>query len=360
MYHLNAEEEPENEDYPQNPEFRKKFGPRGVIHSYADGKIEDTGPLTSKRMEVIDDESLEAAIEFIKKTVQQGKPFFVWWNGTRMHFRTHVKKELRGISGQDVYGDGMVEHDMHVGKLLDILDELGIADNTIVQYGTDNGPHKNTWPDAASTPFRSEKNTNWEGGWRTPSLVRWPGHIKPGSVSNEIMSTLDWFPTLCAVAGVPDIKEKLLKGYEANGKHFKVHLDGYNFLPYLTGKEKKGPRREIFYFSDDGDLTALRYDDWKLIFMEQRAKGTLRVWQEPFVPLRIPLILNLRRDPYEIAPITSNTYYDWLLDRAYLLVPAQAIVGKFLMTFKEYPPRMKAASFSLDKVMEQLHETTNQ
>jgi len=357
LYHLNAEEEPELPDYPdpkKYPDFRKKYGPRGVIHSYADGKIEDTGPLTKKRMETIDDESSDAAVKFIRNAVKSGKPFFVWWNGTRMHFRTHVKKELRGISGQDEYGDGMVEHDMHVGKLLDLLDELGISNNTIVQYGTDNGPHKNTWPDAAVSAFRGEKNTNWEGGWRTPSMIRWPSHIKAGSISNEIISGMDWFPTYLAAAGQDDIKEKLLKGYKIGNKTFKVHLDGYNMLPYLTGEEKEGRRNELFYFSDDGDLTALRYDDWKLIFMEQRAPGTMLTWSEPFTPLRIPIMLNLRRDPYEFAPTTSNTYYDWLLDHAFLLVPAQDIVGEFLMTFKEYPPRMKAGSFSLDKVMEKL------
>jgi len=273
-----------------------------------------------------------------------------------MHFRTHVKEELRGISGQDEYADGMVEHDMHVGQLLDLLDELGIADNTIVMYGTDNGPHKNTWPDAAVSPFRGEKNTNWEGGWRVPAMVRWPEKIEAGSVSNEIISGMDWMPTFLAAAGDDKITEKLLDGYTVNGKTYKVHLDGYNFLPYLTGEEKEGPRQEIFYFSDDGDLTALRYNDWKLIFMEQKTPGTFQVWMEPFVPLRVPLVLNLRRDPYEFAPITSNTYYDWLLDHAFLLVPAQDIVGKFLMTFKEYPPRAEAASFSLDKVMEKLQE----
>ncbi|MEN8249087.1 MAG: arylsulfatase [Bacteroidota bacterium] len=359
LYHLNAEEEPELEDYPdpeKYPDFKKKYGPRGVIHSTADGQIQDTGPLTKKRMETIDDESSDAAVEFIKKQVKAGNPFFVWWNGTRMHFRTHVKAEHRGISGQDEYADGMVEHDMHVGKLLKILDDLGIADNTIVQYGTDNGPHKNTWPDAGINPFRGEKNSNWEGGWRTPSMVRWPGHIKAGSISNELISGLDWMPTFLAAAGAPDIKEKLLKGYKANGRDFKVHLDGYNFLPHLTGETEEGPRNELFYFSDDGDLTALRYDDWKMIFMEQRATGTMQVWSEPFIPLRVPLIFNLRRDPYENATITSNTYYDWLLDHVFLLVPAQDIVGGFLMTFKEYPPRMKAASFSLDKVMEKLQE----
>ncbi len=362
LYHLNAEEEPENEDYPdpeKYPDFAKKYGPRGVIHSYSDGKIEDTGPLTKKRMETVDDETVAAAKKFIRNAVKSGEPFFVWWNGTRMHFRTHVKEEHKGISGQDVYGDGMVEHDMHVGELLDLLDELGVADNTIVQYGTDNGPHKNTWPDAASSPFRSEKNTNWEGGWRTPSMIRWPGQIEAGSVSNEIISGMDWLPTFLAAAGNENVKDELLKGKKVGNKTFKVHLDGYNMLPHITGKEKEGRRHEIFYFSDDGDLTALRYDDWKLIFMEQRETGTLLLWANPFTPLRIPLMENLRRDPYEIAQITSNTYYDWLLDRAYLLVPAQDIVGEFLMTFKEYPPRMKAASFSLDQVMEKLSTPGN-
>jgi len=360
LYHLNAEEEPENEDYPKNPEFKKKFGPRGVIHSWADGKggqkVEDTGPLTKKRMETIDDETVDAAIDFIQRQHKTKKPFFVWWNGTRMHFRTHVKAELRGISGQDEYSDGMVEHDMHVGKLLKTLDDLGIADNTIVFYSTDNGPHYNTWPDAASTPFRGEKNTNWEGGWRVPAMVRWPGKIKADSVSNEIMHHMDWLPTLLAAVGDADIKSKLLKGHKANNRTYKNHLDGYNFLPFLTGKEDKGPRNEIFYFSDDGDLTALRYQDWKLIFMEQRVEATFQAWAEPFIPLRVPLIFNLRRDPYERSQKTSNTYYDWLIDRAYLLVPAQAYVGNFLQTFKDYPPRQKAASFSLDQVMEKLQE----
>jgi len=366
LYHLNAEEEPENEDYPADTKladgstFIEKFGPRGVIHSYADGRIEDTGPLTKKRMETIDDESSDAAIDFIRRQHNAGEPWFVWWNGTRMHFRTHVKEELRGISGQDEYSDGMVEHDMHIGKFLELLDELGIADNTIVFYSTDNGPHYNTWPDAASTPFRGEKNTNWEGGWRVPAMVRWPGQIKPGSVTNEIVHHMDWLPTFLAVAGDTEIKVQLeTGGVQAIGRTYKVHLDGYNILPLLTGKTEKSPRHEIFYFSDDGDLTALRYDDWKLIFMEQKAVGTFRVWMEPFVPLRIPLIFNLRRDPYERAEITSNTYFDWLLDRAYLLVPAQTYVGNFLMTFKEFPPRQKAASFSLDQVMEKLTPTSH-
>ncbi|TNF73663.1 MAG: arylsulfatase [Acidobacteria bacterium] len=361
LYHLNAEEEPENEDYPGDMvvaggmTFREKFGPRGVIHSFADGRIEDTGPLTKKRMETVDDDTSDRAIEFIERAVEADTPFFVWWSGTRMHFRTHVKPELRGISGQDEYSDGMVEHDMHIGKFLDALDRLGIADNTIVFYSTDNGPHMNTWPDAAMTPFRGEKNTNWEGGWRVPSMIRWPGRIEAGSVTNEIVHHMDWLPTFLAAAGEPAIKSKLRAGgVEAIGRSYKVHLDGYNVLPLLTGQTDKSPRKEIFYFSDDGDLTALRYEDWKLIFMEQKSTGTFRVWMEPFVPLRVPLILNLRRDPYERATITSNSYFDWVLDRAYLLVPAQTYVGNFLATFQEFPPRQKAASFSLDQVMEKL------
>jgi arylsulfatase len=361
LYHLNAEEEPENEDYPRDmvlpsgKTFLEQFGPRGVIHSFAGGQIEDTGPLTKKRMETVDDDTSDRAIGFIEKAVADDKPFFVWWSGTRMHFRTHVKEELRGISGQDEYADGMVEHDMHIGKFLDALDRLGIADNTIVFYSTDNGPHYNTWPDAAATPFRGEKNTNWEGGWRVPAMVRWPGRIKAGTWSNEIMHHMDWLPTFLAAAGNDDIGEELKKGgVKAIGRSYKVHLDGYNFLPYLTGGEEEGPRREIFYFSDDGDLTALRYNDWKIMFMVQKSPGTLNVWQEPFVPMRVPYIYNLRRDPYERATITSNSYYDWMIDRVYLLVPAQAYVGQFLQTFKDFPPRQKAASFSLDQVMDAL------
>ncbi len=364
LYHLNAEEEPENEDYPgdmvlaDGATFRERFGPRGVIRSSADGEIQDTGPLTKKRMETVDEETVAAAIDFIKRANAQGQPFYVWWSGTRMHFRTHVKEELRGISGQDEYADGMVEHDMHVGQLLATLDELGIADNTIVHYSTDNGPHMNTWPDAATSPFFGEKNTNWEGGWRVPSVVRWPGKIKAGSVSNEIMHHMDWLPTLLAATGVPDIKDQLLKGnVRAIGRRYKVHLDGYNFLPHLTGETEKGPRNEIFYFSDTGELTALRYDDWKLIFMEQKEYTTLRAWVEPWTPLRVPLIFNLRRDPYERAYRTSNTYYDWVIDRVFFLVPAQAYVGQFLATFKEFPPRQKAASFGIDQVMEQLQNS---
>ena len=359
LYHLNAEEEPENEDYPQDPAFREKYGPRGVIRSSADGQIQDTGPLTKKRMETVDDETVAAAIDFIKRSHASGKPFYVWWNGTRMHFRTHVKDEHRGISGQDEYSDGMVEHDMHVGELLAVLDELGIADNTIVHYSTDNGPHMNTWPDAAMTPFFGEKNTNWEGGWRVPSMVRWPGKIEAGSISNEIMHHMDWLPTFLAAAGTDDIKERLREGgVRAIGRRYKVHLDGYNFLPYLLGETEEGPRREIFYFADTGELTALRYNDWKSIFLEQEEYATLRAWIEPWTELRVPIITNLRRDPYERAHVTSNTYYDWMIDRTYFLVPAQEYVANFLATFAEFPPRQKAASFSIDQVMEKMQEST--
>ncbi|MDJ0993886.1 MAG: arylsulfatase [Dinoroseobacter sp.] len=367
LYHLNAEEEPENEDYPgdvvldNGQTFREAFGPRGVIKSTADGQIEDTGPLTKQRMETVDEETLAAAIDFIKRANEQGTPFYVWWNGTRMHFRTHVKDEMRDQANEivgknvDEYTAGMIEHDLHVGQLLDLLDELGIADNTIVHYSTDNGPHYNTWPDAASTPFFGEKNTNWEGGWRVPSMVRWPGQIEPGSVSNEIMHHMDWLPTFLAAAGNPNIKEQLLEGgVQAIGREYKVHLDGYNFLPHLLGEEEEGPRDEIFYFADTGELTALRYEDWKMIFLEQKEYTTLRAWIEPWTPLRVPLIFNLRRDPYERAYRTSNTYYDWLIDRVFFLVPAQQYVARFLSTFQEFPPRQKPASFSIDQVMEQM------
>ena len=365
LYHLNAEEEPELPDYPKEsdfPNFRKKFGPRGVIHSWAlpDGtqKIEDTGPLTKKRMETIDDDIAARAAEFIEKQAKAGKPMFVWVNFTHMHFRTHPKPESVGQSGrwQSPYHDTMIDHDKNVGTVLNKLDELKIADNTIVMYSTDNGPHMNSWPDGAMTPFRNEKNSNWEGAYRVPAMVRWPGKIKPGTVSNDIMSHLDWAPTLLAAAGVPDIKEQLLKGYTIGKTTYKVHLDGYNFVPYLTGQEKKGPRTEFFYFNDEAGLTALRFDNWKLIFAEQRAPGTMRVWAEPFTELRVPLMFNLRTDPYERANITSNTYYDWLLDHAFLMVPAQAYVGKFLTTFKDFPPSQKPASFSIDQVMQKLQE----
>lgn len=353
LYHLNAEEEPENPDYPQSPEFKKKFGPRGVLHSYADGRVEDTGPLTKKRMETVDEEFLDAALNFMETSHEAGKPFFTWYNSTRMHVVTHLKPESEGVTGQGVYADGMVEHDGMVGQLLDKVDELGIADNTIVIYTTDNGAEFFSWPDGGVTPFHGEKNTNWEGGFRVPAMVRWPGHIPAGVVSNEIVSGQDWLPTLLAAAGEPDIKEKLLKGYKAGRQTFKVHLDGYNLLPYLTGQEDSSPRDEIFYFTDDGDLSALRYDDWKVIFLEQRAEG-FDVWAEPLVPLRVPRIINLRRDPFERAEAESENYKTWEFQRVFLLVPAQAYVGQFLESFKDFPPRQKAASFSLDQVIEKL------
>jgi arylsulfatase len=358
LYHLNAEEEPELPDYPKDPEFLKKFGPRGVIHSFADGRIEDTGPLTRKRMETIDDETVNAAMDFIDRQVKASKPFFCWWNATRMHLRTHVRESMKGRSGQDEYLDGMLEHDDDVGKMLQQLDDLKIADNTILLYTTDNGPHTNSWPDGGTTPFRSEKNSNWEGAFRVPCFIRWPSKIQAGSVSNEIVSGMDWLPTFLAAAGVPDIKEKLLQGHQAGSMTYKVHLDGYNQLDHLLGKEKKSKREEIFYFSDDGDLMALRFLDWKMVFLEQRAEGTMRIWAEPFTGLRVPKIFNLRRDPYERADITSNTYYDWLIDHVFLIVPAQAYVGKFLETFKDFPPRQKAASFSVDQVLDRLRSSS--
>ncbi len=376
LYHLNAEEEPELRDYPQDPKFRQMFGPRGVLRLTATDKddptvdprfgrigkqtIQDTGPLTRKRMETIDDETSAGAIDFIQRQVKASKPFFVWYNSTRMHLRTHVREEHRSPKGATAlteYADGMIEHDGTVGSLLKALDDLGIADNTIVIYTTDNGPHANSWPDAATTPFRSEKNTNWEGGFRVPAFIRWPGHIKPGTVSNEIVSGLDWMPTLLAAAGDPDAKGKLLKGYRVGGMTYKVHLDGYNLLPYLTGQEPRSPRKEFFYFSDEGELLNMRYENWKFVFAEQRLPGTMAVWQNPFTPLRLVKLFNLRADPYERADITSNTYYDWYIDHIFLAVPAVGGAQKFLETFKEYPPRQKPEVMDLDRVLKTLQQS---
>jgi arylsulfatase len=360
LYHLNAEEEPENPDYPKNPEFRKKFGPRGVLHSWAkpDGtqKIEDTGPLTKKRMETVDEEFLDASLKFIDKAHADGKPFFVWWNSTRMHIWTHLKKESEGKTGLGVYPDGMVEHDGHVGKLLDKLDQLGIADNTIVMYSTDNGAEVMSWPDGGTTPFRGEKDTNFDGGWRVPCAIRWPGVIKPGTVSNDVFSHTDMLPTLAAAAGEPDIVEKLKKGHRIGNKTFKVHSDGYNLLPFLKGEMKENPRKAFLYWSDDGELMALRAGDWKVEFLQQRAHG-FDVWREPLVSLRAPNLYNLRSDPFERASEDATLFYGkWMADHTFLLVPAQAIVGEFLKTFQEFPPRQKPASFSIDQALEKARE----
>ena len=375
LYHLNAEEEPELPDYPDEqefPEFRTRYGPRGVLHTWATDeddpsedprwgrvgrqRIEDTGPLTKKRMETCDDEFVAAAKDFISRQHAADMPFFCWVNTTHMHFRTHTKPESIGQAGpwQSPYHDTMIDHDRHIGELLDLLDELGLAENTFVMYSTDNGPHMNSWPDGAMTPFRSEKNTNWEGAFRVPMVVRWPGQIAAGVVSNEIVQHHDWLPTFLAMAGEPDVVDKLLRGHEAAGKYFRVHLDGYNLVPYLTGEEPRSPRKGFIYFSDDGDLVALRFDNWKVVFMEQRAPGTLRVWAEPFVAMRIPKLYNLRTDPFERADVTSNTYYDWFLDHAYLVLAAQAIVTPFLATFKDFPPRQRAASFTIDQALEKM------
>jgi arylsulfatase len=356
LYHLNAEEEPENEDYPDDPEFRAQFAPRGVIHSFAnaDGSqtIEDTGALTKKRMETIDDESVAAAKDFITRAHTEGKPFFVWWNGTRMHFRTHVRPEHRN-KGNDEYTDGMIEHDMHVGELLALIDELGIADSTIVQYSTDNGPHFNTWPDAGNTPFRSEKNSNWEGAYRVPAFIRWPGKFPAGTTLNGIVSHQDWLPTFAAAAGAPDIKEQLLAGTELNGRPYRNHIDGYNMLDYLTGTSAESPRKAFIYVNDDGDIVAVRHDDWKVVYQENRGEA-FGVWMEPFTELRVPLIFHLRRDPYERAQHNANIYYDWLLDRVFIGFRASAIAGQFLQTFVEYPPSQTPGSFNLDSMKKKI------
>ena len=318
--------------------------------------IEDTGPLTRERMKTCDDEFVDAAVDFIRRQHDAATPFFCWVNTTHMHFRTHTKPESVGQAGrwQSPYHDTMIDHDRHVGVLLDLIDELGLAEDTIVMYSTDNGPHMNTWPDGAMTPFRSEKNTNWEGAFRIPLVLRWPGKIPAAAVSNEIVQHHDWLPTFLAAAGQPDVVNELKQGHEAAGKTFKVHIDGYNLLPYLTGDVDEGPRKGLIYFSDDGDLVALRFDNWKVVFMEQRRPGTLEVWAEPFTPLRVPKLFNLRTDPYERADTTSNTYWDWVLSKAYLVLAAQFVITDFLGTFAEFPPRQKAASFTIDQALEKM------
>ncbi|GMR06062.1 MAG: arylsulfatase [Gammaproteobacteria bacterium] len=355
LYHLNAEETPEDPQYPKDPEFRKRFGPRGVIKSTANGKVEDTGPLTKKRMETIDDEFLAASLDFIDRNHKTGKPWFTWFNSTRMHYWTHVPKNWEGKSNLNFYADGMLQHDDHVGQLLKKLDDLGIADNTIVIYTTDNGPHYNHWPDGAISPWRGEKNTNWEGGFRIATLIRWPGHIAADRAINGITSHTDWVPTLMAAVGEPDIKQKLLKGHRAGERTYKVHLDGYNLLPALTGKSDEWPRKEFFYWSDDGDLTAMRYGRWKLIFMEQRAKK-LQVWMEPFIKLRVPFLFDLRMDPFERASTDANAYFEWADRKQYIVMAAAPIAGRMIATFRDFPPRQKPASFNLDDVMETLLE----
>lgn len=308
-------------------------------------------------METIDDETVAAAVDFIKRKTKAGEPFFCWWNGTRMHFRTHVKDEHIGISGQDEYSDGMVEHDMHVGELLKVLDELGIADNTIVMYSTDNGPHYNTWPDAGTTPFRSEKNSNWEGAYRVPTFVRWPGHFPAGTILNGIVSHEDWLPTFAAAAGAPDIKEKLKNGTTINGRSYRNYIDGYNLLDYLSGKDKVSPRKEFWYVNDDGQIVAARYGDWKVVFLENRGEA-FGVWREPFTELRVPLLFNLRRDPFEKAQHNANSYNDWFLDHPFVVVPIQGLAAQFLLTMKDYPPSQSPGSFNLSKIEENLRKSS--
>ena len=365
LYHLNAEEEPENRDYPNDlvmpsgKTFQEQYGPRGVLKCRAnpDGTqtIENTGPLTKKRMETIDEETVLAAKNFVKRQAAGGKPFFCWWNATRMHFRTHVKKEHAGLSGPtgNEYHDGMVEHDMQVGELLDHLDELGLAENTIVMYSTDNGPHFNTWPDSATTPFRSEKNSNWEGAYRVPAFVRWPKHFPAGVTLNGIVAHEDWLPTFAAVAGEAGIKEKLKKGIMLNGRTYRNYIDGHNQLQYLMGKTSESSRKEFMYVNDDGQVVALRLGQWKGVFLENRGQG-FGVWREPFTELRVPLLFNLRRDPFEKAQHNSNTYDDWFINRVFVLVPMQQYVAQFLQTLAEYPPSQTPGSFNLKKVMDQI------
>jgi len=352
LYHLNAEEEPENPDYPRDAEFREKFGPRGVIKSSADGSIEDTGPLTRKRMETVDEEVTAAALDFMDRAAEQEKPFFLWWNSTRMHIFTHLKEESQGVTGLGVYADGMVEHDGMVGQLLDKLDELGIADNTIVMYSTDNGAETFTWPDGGTTMFKGEKNTQWEGGFRVPTVIRWPGTIEPGTVVNDFAAHEDMLPTLLAAAGEPDIKAKLLEGgVEAIGREYNVHLDGYDLGPALKG-EAEWPRRDFIYWTDDGSVAALRYDDWKVTFLRQNAEG-MKVWTTPFEVLRAPSITNLRMDPFERAEAEDAMGYQrWWIEHMFIIAPASAYVGDWLQSFADFPPRQKPGSFNLDRVME--------
>jgi arylsulfatase len=351
LYHLNAEEEPESPDYPKDPNFKKNFGPRGVIHSFADGRITDTGPLTRKRMETIDEEVMVKSLDFMRRAKNDDKPFFLWWNSTRMHIFTHLKAASVGKTGLGVYADGMVEHDGHVGQLLAALKEMGLEENTIVMYSTDNGAETFTWPDGGTTMFRGEKNTQWEGGYRVPAMIRWPGVIQPGTVINDIVAHEDMLPTLVAAAGDANVGADLLKGRKIGGMAYKVHLDGYDLGPALRG-EGAWPRKEFIYWTDDGSVAALRYENWKITFLEQQAEG-LKVWQEPFVPLRAPKITNLRMDPFERAEEENAMGYQrWYMDRMYMIAPAGAYVGKWLQSFKDFPPRQKPGSFNLDRVME--------
>ena len=355
LYHLNAEEEPENPDYPQNPEFKKRFGPRGVIHSFADGRITDTGPLTRKRMETIDEEVNVKALDFMERAKKADKPFFVWWNSTRMHIFTHLKPESDGKTGLGIYADGMAEHDAMVGQLLAKLKELGIEDNTIVMYSTDNGAETFTWPDGGTTMFRGEKNTQWEGGFRVPTVIRWPGVIKPGTVVNDIVAHEDMLPTLLAAAGNGDVTQQLMKGAAVGGRNYKVHLDGYDLGPALRG-QGEWPRHEFIYWTDDGSVAALRYDNWKVTFLEQPAEG-LAVWQQPFVQLRAPKLTNLRMDPFERAEEEhAMGYQRWYLEHMFVIAPAGAYVANWLQSFREFPPRQKPGSFNLDRVMESVSQ----
>ncbi|MGO4203912.1 arylsulfatase [Rhodococcus sp. TAF43] len=376
LYHLNAEEEPELPDYPDADLYPRLYNlqrPRGVLRSWATDeddstedprfgrvgkqRIEDTGPLTKKRMETIDDEIADACIDFIRRKHDEDTPFFVWLNFTHMHLRTHTKPESLGQSGiwQSPYHDTMIDHDKNVGSVLDVLDELGLAEDTIVIYSTDNGPHANTWPDGATTPFRSEKDTNWEGAFRVPQVIRWPGRIEAGAVSNDIVQHHDWLPTFLAAAGDTDIVDKLKSGHAPGDKTYKVHIDGYNLLPYLTGEVERSPRRGMVYFSDDCDVLGVRFENWKIVFMEQRVQGTLGIWAEPFTELRVPKLFNLRTDPFERADSTSNTYWDWFLDHDYIALYGTAIATAFLDTFKEFPPRQEPATFTIDHAVKKLH-----